>query len=175
MSIIVANRYAQAWMSLLAENAALENGLQDVHLILEALNQKQLMLALKSKVIRIEIKKNIVSELFINKINSLTIDFLNLIFERKRGDLIKEIFEQFLILYRKKNDIYLVYITSAIVLDLESRGEILKKLQIKYPKIEVHYQENSKLLGGFTIDVANQQIDLSVRRKLKNIQKQLTN
>ena len=175
MSVIVANRYAQAWMSLLAENAALEKGLQDAHLILETLNQKQLALALKSKVIRIEIKKNIISELFINRINPLTIDCLNLIFERKRGALIKEIFEQFLMLYRKKNDIYLVYITSATVLDLKNRAEILKKLQIKYPKIEAHYQENSKLLGGFIIDVANQQIDLSVRRQLKNIQKQLTN
>lgn len=175
MSIIVANRYAQAWMGLLAENAAIEKGLEDTHLILDALNQKQLTLALKSQVIRIQIKKNIVSDLFTAKVNPLTMDFLNLIFDRKRGALIKEIFEQFLVLYRRKNEIYPIYITFATVLDLENQTQILTKLQKKYPKTEMHYKQNSDLLGGFVIDVAGQQIDLSVRRQLKNIQKKLTN
>jgi F-type H+-transporting ATPase subunit delta len=175
MSVIVANRYAQAWIMLLVKNEVLKKSFEDAHLILDTLNQKKLALALKSKVISIQIKKNIVSELFSDRVNTLTMNFLNLIFERKRGALIKEIFEQFLILYRKKNDIYLVCITSATILDPENRTQILIKLQKKYPKIEVLYEEKSNLLGGFIIEVSGQQMDFSLRGQLKKIKKQLTN
>jgi F0F1-type ATP synthase delta subunit len=78
--------------------------------------------------------------------------------------------------YRADHGIVEVIAVSAYPLTAESRNDIEQRIQALYPeakRIIITAEHNADVVGGVQLQLANQQLDLSVRAKLNRF-KQLT-
>lgn len=172
---VIAKRYAQALWNFAEKNSSIETIYTDVLLILETLKHHDLSETLASPVLRVTIKKNICLALFKQKIQDYTLQFLQLVADKKRLNYLKEMMQAFVILYQKKHQIYPIELTTATVLAATTQQKIEAVLTKTYPKIVPIYKINSELIGGIIIDVLpeNKQMNLSVRKKLTQIRQTL--
>lgn len=172
MSGLIANRYAKAWFSYMQDH--LENAIQDANLIMETLKYQTLQEVLFNPLIKGEIKKNILEDLFKNKIHSNSFDFILLLLKKKRFPLVLACCEKLIHLQQDKEGIRRVLIKTAHPLSSPQQEKITQKIQNYFSKISVSYQIDSWLIGGLVLQVEGQQLDQSVRTQLKNIHYRLT-
>lgn len=102
-------------------------------------------------------------------------DFLQLVLRSGRGNSIIFISSAYRDLYRKKNNVVPVEMTTASPLDDKRRAE-LKKLVgdiVKSERVEWNESVDPRLLGGFVIQVDDYRLDASVSRRLRVIEKEL--
>ncbi|MDE6266240.1 MAG: F0F1 ATP synthase subunit delta [Muribaculaceae bacterium] len=110
--------------------------------------------------------------------DTLFADFLKLLIQNKRIDLIRDIALAYSEIYRKENNIFVVTVTSAQPLE-DSELERLKKI------VENHLPEGSSMeftaavdpaiIGGFTIAINNERLDASIKNELKQLRLKLIN
>ena len=104
----------------------------------------------------------------------MTYSFLMLLITNKREAYLKDITRNFLESYRKGAGFKAARLTSAIELD-PATIEQFKTLIRKHFNTEVDLTctTDSKLIGGFVLQVEDQQIDASVAVKLKKLKREL--
>ncbi len=103
-------------------------------------------------------------------------NFVKFVIENKREEYLREIFLKYSQLYRKKNNISLVEVTTAIELDkktLEKITSIISKQTTG--EVETEYKIDPSIIGGFIIKIDSQQYDSSIDRELKNLRLKLVN
>ena len=103
-------------------------------------------------------------------------NFVKFVFENKREEYLREIFLKYSQLYRKKNNISLVEVTTAVELDektLEKITSIISKRTTG--EVEAEYKIDPSIIGGFIIKIDSQQFDSSIDRELKNLRLKLVN
>jgi len=167
-------RYAKAFFNLAQENNILEQVSKDVKLLQEVQNDPNFRILLTDPIISIKQKKGIFKAVFENKINELTLSFLNLITEKGREDFLSMMILNFLTLYRKYTGIQAASITTTHLLDSEVKAS-LKIFIEKYfdTKIDLTEKVDESLIGGFLIRVGDNQLDASIARKLADMKKSL--
>lgn len=172
----VANRYAKALLGLAQEDNFQQQAFEDMKLIYQAFNEsKELKTVLKSPIVRVSKKLNILNSIFKNKIHPVTLHYLNIITRKKRAALIEGIAWEYQKIHRANLDIESVtMITSGAADDnLNKRAmQIAKKLTSK-SKIEFTHMVNPDLIGGFVLRVGDVQYDASLKRKLARMKKHL--
>lgn len=102
-------------------------------------------------------------------------DFLRLLEKNGRIDMIREIALAFIDLYRQKNHIYRVQITSAAPLSNQAKERLQNIIQahIGEGTMEYRYDVDPALIGGFTVQVDSQKLDASVSNQLKQLRRSL--
>jgi len=175
--MVVAERYAKALLNLSVEKNQLESVLQDVQLVLNYFRaSSELFVIMNNPVIRVDKKQKILLTLFDKKISELSKSFLLLIINRKRSGIIPAICEAFINLYKIKEKILDVTITSAVPLDNNLKEEIINKTVRKLEdvkKIEVTEEVNPDIIGGFIVKWGSSQVDQSIRTQLQKFKKNL--
>ena len=97
---IVASRYAKSLIELAKEQNVLPAVYEDMKLFKDTVdNNRGLMLALKSPVVRHEKKLGILKALFEDKVNPVTFAIFNIITKKNREAILDSIAEEFLIAY----------------------------------------------------------------------------
>ena len=172
----VANRYAKALLGLAEENNHSVQTFEDMQLIYKTLEQsKELQAVLKSPIVRISKKLNVVKGIFENKIGELTLHYLSIITRKKRALLIMGIAHEYLKIHRENLDIELVTLVTSSKEDksiLEKASKIAMALSEK-SKIEFNHVINPDIIGGFILHIGDLRYDASIRKKLFLIKKQL--
>ena len=108
--------------------------------------------------------------------NQAQIEFLKIIQRAKRLGCVKEIYENFLSLKRKKENTQKVVVQSAFELSLGQKNELESSLQNKLNKtIELSIDINPDLMGGFVVKIDDFVIDQSVKAKLNKLKTELLN
>jgi F-type H+-transporting ATPase subunit delta len=71
----------------------------------------------------------------------------------------------------------IAYVTTAVSLKDSQKKEIEKKLldTTSYETMEMHYAEDSSLIGGMLIRIGDRVVDSSIRTKLEHLTKELSN
>jgi F-type H+-transporting ATPase subunit delta len=172
----VSNRYAKALLGLAEENNFAERAFQDMELIFITFQEsKELQTILKSPIVRISKKLNILNAVFGEKINPITLQYLNIITRKKRGSLIPGIAYEYLKLYRENLDLELVTLITAGEINDELAQKAYEIATSITPKANIEFRHiyNEDIIGGFILRVGDTQYDASVRRKLSNIKKRL--
>lgn len=102
-------------------------------------------------------------------------DFLTLLLENNRVDLIRHIALSYLDLYRKANNIYLVEITTASPLDKKEMDRLHNLIDehVKGAKIEYREIVDPELIGGFVITIDSERLDASLKNELKQLRLKL--
>jgi len=170
----VASRYAKSFIDLTIEQGLLEQACNDMKYILQVCKiEHELVVFLKSPVIKTDKKQAVLKELFSGKLNKITETYIQLITAKKREVYLVEIAEEFLNQYKIKKNIITAIITSASGLDDTARKAVISLVKGNSTS-EVVLQEkiNKDIIGGFIIRVGDKQVDTSVSRKLSLLQRE---
>jgi F-type H+-transporting ATPase subunit delta len=170
----VANRYANALFEFAIEMKMLEEIRSDMELLLTVCREnREFLLMLKSPVIKEAKKQSILKSIFEGKINDLTFKFLKVITHNRREEVIMEISEQFIKIYKEFMNILPTTLTSAVKLDAGTRDKIVTLLGDRTnTEIELSEQIREEIIGGFILEFEDKQYDASVLRKIKNLRKE---
>lgn len=105
-------------------------------------------------------------------------DFLKLLIQNKRIDLIRDIALAYADIYRKENNIYVVTVTSAQPLDDAELTRLKKIVENHLPQgstMEFSTAVDPSIIGGFTIAINNERLDASINNELKQLRLKLIN
>lgn len=166
----IASRYVKSLLGLAVEQKALEQVSQDMTLIASVCtNSNDLMLMLKSPIIRHEKKHAVLTKIFKGKVHALTLAIVDILTRKNRESLVPAIANQFHSAYNEYMGISRATITTTVPIDQAFKSEVEKivKRLSSSEKIELEERVDPELIGGFVLSVGDRQIDASVKNKLK--------
>ncbi len=176
-SIRIAKRYAKSLLDLAVEENALESTWKDIQFFQQALKSRDLLLLIKSPIIKGSKKQRIFDKLFEGKVTVMTKSFFELIIRKGRESLLPEIVEMFNSQYRDFKSISTVTLRTAISLEEDTIEAIRKKLKSSTEtkeNIELNVVVDPTLIGGFAIEFQDKQYNSSIAYKLGQMRKQFS-
>ncbi|MBX3043826.1 MAG: ATP synthase F1 subunit delta [Candidatus Kapabacteria bacterium] len=171
----VSLRYAKAVYETALAAGTLDTVYNDFIAIGKVLNQSQLLRTmLKSPVIKTWKKKNVFKELFSNMISELSFNFIQLIADKEREFLLKDIIASFDKLYLAKMNIIKADIVTSREVDETLRTKILTELSRRLEKTVIPtFKVDESIIGGIMIRVEDWVYDASVQNQLAKLRNQL--
>lgn len=169
--LIVAHRYAKSLLDFAVEKDVVDFVYTDMLGFKDTCDgSKELVLALKSPIIKHYTKLAILNKLFKSIFNPVTYSIFVIITNKNRESILPAIAAQFINLYKEYKGIQKAEITSATALTSDQK-ETVTKIVKGYSGKEVELIEHidESLIGGFILRVGDQQIDDSIRRKLNDL------
>lgn len=164
--------YAQALMSVARSQNLTEQFGEDVRALLNLIKDStQLRGFLANPFIKVEDKKSVLTRVLGESVNPYLRNFLMLLVDRRRIDLIEDICQQYLSLLRQLNQTVLAEVISAVELS-ESQQQSVKEKVIRMTnaqQVELDNKIDPDLIGGVIIKVGSQVIDASLRGQLRRL------
>ena len=164
------SRYAKSLLELAKEQNTLELCKTDMASVVSLChNSRELVLLLKSPVVKTYKKLAIIAEVFVG-CSPLVLSFINLITKKKREALLLDVAQGFLDLYKIDQGIESATLTTAVALDEDTRKQILdfiKKQGVSQVDLTEHVDES--LIGGAILRLGDKQLDASVARQIKDL------
>lgn len=174
--IKAAKNYSNALYETSKEQGRSEKVLSELEYIVDLINKNsQLKEFLENPVVTREDKKNVLMQVFDGVIGKITMDFLMLLNENLRLDILESVLYQYSNIIDKELNIERPCIISAIDLSEEYRNIIIQKLSAKLggAKVMPKFEVEPDIIGGLIIEAKDKTIDFSLRTKFKNMTKQL--
>ena len=92
----VSNRYALSLLSIALEKNMLDTVYNDVNLLINTFNESdELQRVVESPVVRPEIKNSILGEIFSQKMDKETLNFINFIIKKRREEILYSVAKRF--------------------------------------------------------------------------------
>jgi F-type H+-transporting ATPase subunit delta len=171
----IATRYAKSLLDLSIERGKLEDVLQDIKLLntVIAMN-RDFEVMLKSPIIHSDKKEGIINAVFTDKLNRISVEFLDILIRKRREAYLPEITRAFIAQYNSHHRITPLKITTAIELDEALKSQLVEKIKqtADIENVELKAQVDEELLGGFVIQYEDKLYDASVLRNLKLMKKE---
>ncbi|KAK3276620.1 hypothetical protein CYMTET_15320 [Cymbomonas tetramitiformis] len=170
----IASGYANA----LVELAQSANALEAIHTDLDALDSvmsEEVIDFLCNPLMTAERKKEVLKKVCTDgSFSAYTGNFLNVLVDKKRIGLIKEVVSEFDDAYCELTDTQVATVTSAVKLENEQQFLIAKKMQemTGAKNIKLKPQVDPSLIGGFVVQYGpggSQLVDLSVKGQIDDI------
>ena len=170
----IALRYAQALMDIGKEKNSVAEIAGDMKVVRDALHEvHELKAMLHSPVIRPDVKRKVVHEVFQKHVSKDTMLFMDLLLKKGRGDVLMITTEEFLRLLDIDTNTVAAHITSARTLDEGAKQQIVAKLEkISTMKVRASYSLDPTLRGGFVAKVGDTLIDASLQHQLENLREE---
>jgi F-type H+-transporting ATPase subunit delta len=173
----VSERYAGAFLDLGKSQSLVDQLGEDATLILAVLAQTPEFLGfLQSPVLKSEAKKSTLTAAFKEKVHPFTLNFLQILVDRRRIFYMDSILRRYLDLLRAYRKITLAEVTSAGPLTPEQEQSIRERV-IKMSgssNVELNIRVDPRLLGGMIVRVGDKVIDASLKGQLRKLALQLT-
>lgn len=167
-----AKRYALALNEIADEQNITKEVLDDILLIGNTLDDsRELLLFLKSPIIKPDAKKNALEAIFSNKVNDLTREFLFLITKKGRVDILDQLVLAYIQQYNEQKGIIEVDVYSAKALDedtIQNLKAVLEKTTSKIVQIKLVIQPELK--GGLAVKINDTVIDGTIKHKLEQLE-----
>jgi F-type H+-transporting ATPase subunit delta len=165
----VARRYAEAALELAEEQKQGERLAGDLELIQKAMKESvELQSFLKSPVISKEKKRAVLAALFEAKVGTLAFDFLNLLVEKGREDVLDSILVEYFKMRDDQLGIMTLELRAAVDLTKDQQKNIAKRFEeMTRKKIRVVFSIDKQLKGGFVARVGDTVYNGSVSRQLE--------
>lgn len=169
----ISSRYASSFLINSIEKNSLEKTAADMELILGAFeSSRELQLAMENPVIKSAIKESILVEIFSGKVEAETLNFLKFIVSKGRESLLPSVAKRFLEMRDEQLGIMQAAVLSAFELSKEHKEQIQKRFEVSLDKkVNISYQIDEKLLGGFVARIGDTIYDASVKHQLGLLKK----
>ncbi|MEY4382994.1 MAG: hypothetical protein RI995_536 [Bacteroidota bacterium] len=169
--LIVANRYAKSLLDLAIEKKAVDAVYKDMVDFAESCDASQdLVLAMKSPIIKHSDKLAILTKLFKKSFNPISFAIFEIITNKNREKVLPAIAKQFISLYAEHKGIQKAEVISASALTADQKKNFAQIVQKHTGKeVELVEKVDTSLIGGFILRVGDKQIDDSIRRKLNDL------
>ena len=168
-------RYAKALFELGKEKGLIDTVIKDIQLVDEVSKSiAEFWLMVESPVVKTSQKRTSVKQIFGDKINAMTLNFLDLVVKNRREIYLKDISRNFLALCRKDKGVLSATLTSASAIEESSKENLSTLLSKSFnSKIELEEVVDKEIIGGFVLRVEDQQLDASVSSQLNKIKREL--
>lgn len=170
----IAVRYAKALFDLALEQQIIDAISKDMELVAEVCkSSREFRLMLSSPIINSDKKQQVMKLIFGNKVNKLSLAFLNIIAAKRRETHIENIASQYVFQYREYKGIETVYLTTAEALDHTIR-EKTKSIVKNFTHKEIELVEDIKkeIIGGFILKFGYYQYDDSIQNKIVKLKRE---
>ncbi|MDQ3110455.1 MAG: ATP synthase F1 subunit delta [Bacteroidota bacterium] len=167
----VSFRYAKSLLDLSLEKGQLEQVREDMQLVFDTIHANpDLSAMLRSPIIKTDKKLAVLKAIFGGKIGVIPTQFIDIITRKRREMELEGIAAAFLAQYKKHKQILTAVITTASGLDKSLREKVLQIVKgSTQSEVELTEKVNKDLIGGFVLRVGDQQVDASILRQIKNL------
>ena len=164
----VAYRYAKSLISLAEEKKVVGEVYNDMVFFKQTADDNRgLMLALRSPVVRHDKKMGLLEGIFKSRVNAVTYTIFEIITKKNREAAIYSIANEYIKLYDLREGIQKATVTTAVTLSDGLRQQFIKLVSDATGlKVELEEKVNPDLIGGYVIKVNDKQIDASVKSRL---------
>jgi F-type H+-transporting ATPase subunit delta len=171
-----AGRYSKALIELALERNALEQIKTDALVVLNAIeNSKELRNLLASPIIKPAQKHGLLSQIFGEHVSELTMLFIALIVKQGRDQVLEQIFGAVINDYREHMNILEATFTTSTTVPASTLAAIKQKLEHATGKtIEINATVDSRLIGGYIVDMKNYRLDASLAGGMKKLKRELS-
>ena len=169
-------RYAKAILDIAQSSGKAEAVNNDMKSIVTSVGDSaELKEFLASPVIKMDVKKSAVSEIF-SSVQNETNSLFNLLFENKRYEILESITVQYTKLYDVSNGVEVAKVTTAFPITAELETKVLAKIaEFSKNKITIENIVDPSIIGGFILRVGDQQYNASVAGKLSELKREFAN
>lgn len=173
----VALRYAKSLIDLAQEQNVVEAVYKDMVFFKKTADENRgLMLALKSPVVRHDKKLAILKGVFKEHVHPVSYTIFNIITQKNREGIMHSIAEEFVKLYDDYKGIVKAYITTSTPLTADLRKQFVSIVAGDTGKtVELNEKVDEKLIGGYVLRVGDRQLDASIRKQLNDLKVSLVN
>ena len=173
---VIADRYAQALFEVGEETQTTSELYQELSELVKILNENNDFYSfLKSPLISCEDKKTVMQNIFENQLSDSMNNFLKIVIDKDRMSVLEKIKESYKSLLNDKNNVLEGTAITAVALSEEEIKDLEKNLSKKYNKnVTLTNVVDEAILGGVLVKLGNEEIDGTVRTRLSNIKKQLS-
>ena len=170
----VSHRYALSLLEDSLDKRNLERIQADMLLFSETLNEnRNLVQAMENPVVRPEVKKNIVKDIFGKHFSKETISFIDFVIDKRRENLMQSISKQFLELVDEHFGIAKVKVNVAFDFSTEQKKTLNERLsKILNKKVELSFLTDPELIGGFVAQVGDTLYDATMQHQLDLLRKE---
>ena len=167
-------RYAKAILSFALEQNKEVQVNDDMLLIANTIEESEdLQLLLSSPIIKSQLKKAAIKEVFSSKITSLSIGLLDLLVDNKRLSILNEVAKKYTILFDALKGIEVAQVTTAVPLTEALNKQVLSKVkEITGKEATIENNINPDVIGGFILRIGDVQYDASIANKLQGLKRQ---
>ena len=171
--LTVASRYAKSLIDLAEEQGSVEVIWVDMELFIKTLRvNPQLKAVLANPIISHKKKINILDNVFLNKVNKISIAFFKLMISKGRGEVLYQTAHEFVNQYDVIENIVKASVVSAAALSEENKNTIIAEIkEVTKGTVLLNAKIDPSLIGGFILTVGDRQIDTSISGDLKKIKK----
>jgi len=164
-------RYAKALLTISVERNCLEGSFKDMVLIDKICSEnRDLKLLLKSPIVKTEQKIKILNQILTNKIQQLSLDFIEIIITKKREYLLIGIAKKFIELYKIENNIETATVTTAAPISTELKKKIISYIKDRNNnQVDLIEVVDNEIIGGAIIRIGDKQLDASIERDLSEL------
>lgn len=169
----VSARYALSLLDSAIEKNRLDTISEDIEFVSSVLKENpNLERMLENPVVKPEIKSSILEEIFKNKVNSETMDFLLFVIKKKREEILTSILEKFKDLRDKELGYVNVNVRVASEFTVSQKDDLKNKLQNALKKnVRMNYTVDQKIIGGFIIQAGDTVYNSSIKHQLDLLRK----
>lgn len=172
MSAQVIEPYAEALMELAQTADKVSVFADDARTFLSALkNSEELRSFIANPLLKGEEKKDVLKRICGNDADPYFLHFLLLLVDRRRIAFLEGIFEQFIALQRKLNNVVLATVITASELSRSQEDAIVDQVKqmTGANSVELDISIDDSLIGGVIIKVGSKVFDASLRGQLRRI------
>ena len=161
-------------MELAMEQGKLTQVSADIISLNNATSNRDLYLMLKSPIIHPDKKIEILTAIFKNNFDSLTMAYLSLLVNKGREGYIPEIAAEFATQYKSFQKITSVKVITATEISDAVLADLKKKLLesgVTSENLEIETKIDPEIIGGFVLEFDNKRYNASVTHKLEELKK----
>lgn len=168
-------RYAKATLDLAKDQNTVEAVNNDMKLIAETVAKSEdLNEMLQSPVVRSEIKKKVLLEVF-NNSNTITVGLINTLIDNKRINILMEVASKYNQLYDQYRGSEIATVITAAPLTEGLKAKVLAKAKaITGKDIEVENIVDENIIGGFILRIGDIQYNASIANQLNKLKREFT-
>lgn len=169
-------RYAKAVLEIAQTSGKAEAVNNDMKSIVAAVAESaELKDFLANPVIKMEVKKSALSEIFSN-VQSETNSLFQLLFDNKRFEILESIAKEYNHLFDVSNNVEVAKVTTAFPITADLQTKVLAKIaEFSNKKITIENIVDPTIIGGFILRVGDKQYNASVASKLGELKREFSN
>lgn len=174
--LVVSKRYANALFDVAFSKKTYEKVEEELAFIVACLRgEPQFFQLLKSPLIAVQEKKEIINTIFKNKISQEVSNFLKIIIDKRREAYIEDIVNE----YNALVDDVKNKVTAVAISAVPMKEEDLKKLQVNLSmssgkNVQLINEVKPNVMGGILIKMGDKVIDGTVKSRLEQMNEQLS-
>lgn len=165
-------RYAKSILDLAVERNSLSAVAADMDILQRALQQRDLLLLMRSPIINADKKTTIVQKIFGSQLSTMTNSFLGIIIRKHREAYLPEIVAAFKAQCNQLSGVVTAKLTTAVPVDDQIVQEIkdLVLRETKKSAVDLQIKVDPFVMGGFILEYDDKLFDTSIQQKLQDLE-----